>query len=353
MLSGLLFSGMLIISGCDALIEIPSVPPTESAVLDSFVKDGVQPNLNRVAETAGRLDAAVRGLCTTPTAETLQQAQSAWRAAYLAWRRAGPFLFGPAGKLERTIGTWPVNTVVLDAAVQSPDLADLLKNTDVRGYAAAEHLLFAPASADAATTAGRCAHLQDVTEEIARLTADAKRQWENEFAGQFISAGDGNPFLTPSAALSMAVTETLNVTERTLRDRISIPSGYFRTAIKPENLEAWRSGNTAAGFQATLDGICQAVSGGEDSSFAALVATKDGLVEKANPALAADLIKQMDRIGKTIAGLNDVKVTLQRNPTELKPLYQQFQALQDQLVEASLVLELDVYKGVQQADPLN
>ncbi|WP_334319167.1 imelysin family protein [Termitidicoccus mucosus] len=330
--------------------------PTESDVLSALVSEGVQPSWTQVADTAGRLEASVRVVCENPTAETLGQARAAWRDAYLAWRRAAPFLFGPADKLERRIGRWAVNGVVLDAAVDAPDLAYLLKQTDQRGYAAAEYLLFTPADAAAVTAAGRGAHLRDVTEEITRLTARAKLDWEERFAHEFTSAGDGNPFLLPADALSRVVSELLNIIERMLRDRIGMPSGFFeRTAVKPESLEAWRSGNAKEGFQATLDGIRQAVTGGGDASLANLVATKDGLVEARNPALANDITNQINRIEKTIAGLGGddlrLEAELPKKLSQMKRLYKQLQKLQDQLVEASLVLELDVHGGNAQALP--
>jgi hypothetical protein len=334
---------------------MPSTQPTESDVLAALVKEGVQPSLIRVANTANRLEVKVRDLCENPSTKTLEQARTAWREAYLAWRRAAPFLFGPADKLARLIGRWPVNGIVLDAAVESSDLGHILDLPDARGYAAAEHLLFAPADTSAATTAGRRAHLRNVTEEIARLTAHAMQQWEQHFAGKFVSAGDGKPFLIPADALSLILSEILNVTEQMLRDRIGVPSGFFKTEVKPESLEAWCSKNARDGFQATLEGIRQAVTGGGNSSLAMLVATKDGLVETKNPALSANIAKQMDKIEKTIAGLGGddlmLEIELQKNPSKLKRLYKQYQKLQDQLVEASLVLELDVHKGLQKLPP--
>ncbi|MDP0494980.1 MAG: imelysin family protein [Verrucomicrobiota bacterium JB024] len=327
--------------------------PTEPEVLAALVNDAAQPCLAQVANTAVRLEAAVNQLCEKPDLQTLTRARAAWTEAYLAWRQAAPFLFGPGKKLDRLIGKWQVNAVVLDAAVESPDLSDLLKQVEQRGYAAIEYLLFTPRDAAAATTPGRCAHLHSLTAEIARLTSAMKQEWDATYGAELVAAGNGEPFLIPADALSVVFTQTLNATEQMLRDRISVPSGYFQDAVKPENLEAWRSGNTRAGLQATLAGLRLIITGGGDTSVVTLVATRDGLVEKRSPVLAKAIVKQLDKIDVTLAGFDGDGVQLEdelkKNPRVLKPLYRQLQTLQDQLVEASLVLELDVYSPAPQS----
>lgn len=335
---------------CGTTVGRAARPAAETEALAAFVNEVARPGLAELADSAVRLEARVKALCKTPTAGTLGEARTAWREAWLSWRRAGPLLFGPGSGLERGIGKWDVNGVVLDAAVESPELSHLLRQTDQRGYAAVEYLLFTPADAAAATTAGRRAHLLDTTGEIVRLTARVRQEWEDGFAREFTSAGDGKPFLTPADALSRVFSRTLNVIERTLRDRIGLPSGFFgRSPARPEDLEAWRSGSTRAGFQATLEGIRRTLEGGGDAGLQRLIATHDGLVEVRNPKLADAIGRQLGKIEKTLADLGGDDLALEaevrKNPAKLKRLYGRLQTLQDQLVEASLVLELDVYGG--------
>ncbi len=359
---GVLFCLLALMTGCDSDLKISSAQPTESdviaawveqaresEVLSALVENGVLPSLSRLAETAHHLEEDVDVLCSSPSAEALQHAQAAWKDAYLAWRQAGSFLFGPAGSMDRNIGVWPANPVVLDAAVTDPELGHMLKQPDTRGFAGVEHLLFAPANAAEATTVGRIKQLKSCTEEIAQLTVEAKLQWESKYAATFLAAGDGNPYLLPADALSESYKELLNVTERTLRSRIGAPCGYFESgAAKPENVEAWLSQSTLAGFQATMNGFRLALAAGDGADLITLIATKDGLVETADPKLATDITRQIKRIEKTISGLRgkDMKAMLEKKSTRLKPLYKQFQMLQDQLVEASLVLELDAHRGL-------
>jgi predicted lipoprotein len=327
-----------------------AAPLTESDVVAALARQGAQSSLTQVAGTARELAVSARLLCEKRDAASLEQAQGAWRKAYHAWRRAMPFLFGPAEKLKRPLGTWPVNEVVLDKATESADLRHLLKEPDVRGYGGAEYLLFVPKDVVQATAGERCAHLIDVTGEIADLANRAKEEWEQSYGSELISAGDGKPFLIPADALSLAFAETLNVTERMLRDGIGAPSGFFgEENAKPERLEAWRSNSSRDTFQATIEGLRLAVIGDGNVGVAGLVAVKDGLVSPRDPALAADIREQFEEIEKTIAGLGGQDLVLykelQGNSSKLKSLYKQIDKLQKQLVEASLVLELDVRGG--------
>lgn len=343
-LSALALAAALLASGGAA--SAADAQLTESQVLAALARNGALPGLTRVADSAGALVASARQLCDKRDDASLEQARAAWREAFLAGRRAAPFLFGPGNKLKLPLGNWPAHAVVLDAAVKPGKFRPMRGNAEARGYAAAEYLLFAPQDAAAATAEERCEHLLDVTGEIAALAARAKREWDEGFGKAFVSAGDGKPFLIPADALSVVVAEMLNITEKTLRDRIGLPSGFFLADVKPDQLEAWHSRSTRDAFAATVEGLRVAFIGDGTTGMGALVATRDGLVSKKDPALAADIGKQLDKIDRILADLGgrdvDLHAELADKPARLKSLYQQIQKLQDQLVEASLVLELDI-----------
>jgi len=340
-------STLVWVSGC-APEAPPLAAPGEGAVLSALYRDGVQPALAEMSKTAGGLRDAVAALCDEPSAAALEGARDAWRSAHIAWRQALPFLFGPADALElqRRLDTWPVNEQVLGAIVTAPDVVTEQSDFAIRGYGAVEYLLFAPTGVEEATTGLSCAYLGELTEEIATRSAQAGHAWEEGFAAEFKSAGDGEPFLTPAEAISLAYAEVLNVTETLLRERIGIPSGFFVDRPRPEYLAAGRSGEAVPAFAATLAGVRAAVMGDGETGLTRLVAAQDGIVEPKNPRLAADIERQFDRISATLARLArqgpDLQAALSRNPRVLRPLYRQIQGLQDQLVEASLVLELDV-----------
>lgn len=327
-------------------IAFTSAPaPTESQVIASLSATGVRPTLTRLAETGSELSATAQALCAQPSVTALERARAAWRAAYLAWRRAEPFQFGPLKPLElaKRIGYGPANIQVLEGALASPDLSALLRTPDTRGYAAAEFLLFAPKDAPAATRDQRCAHLTEVTGEIAALTAQAVQVWEQDYEPGFLAAGDGEPFLLPGDALSLPVAEALNVTERMLRDRIGPPSGFFKAPAAPERLEARHSGTSRDALRASLEGLRLMLLGDGETGIAALVATHDGVLSRRNPKLAAELDRRFE---KAIAALGEDKRPLHEElrdkPKRLKRLYREVERLQQDIEEVTLVLELDV-----------
>ncbi|AFL72250.1 imelysin family protein [Thiocystis violascens] len=342
-LSALTLTALLLTPGTPTAAD--SAAPTESQVLATFSLTGVRPTLSDLANAGANLTGAVRALCERPDAAGLERARAAWRTAYLAWRRAEPFQFGALKALElgKRIGKEPANTTVLDGAVTSPELGHLLRSPDARGYAAAEFLLFVPGDARTATRDQRCAHLTDTTAEIADLTALALAVWRQESESGFRAAGDGAPFLLPGDALSLPIAEALNVTERMLRDRIGPASGFFEGPADPERLEAWHSGTSREALRASLEGLRLLMLGDGATGVAALVATRDGVLSRKDPKLAARLER---RFAKSIAELDDtgrpLHEELRDQPNRLKRLYREVERLQKDIEEVTLVLELDV-----------
>ncbi len=341
---------------CAIVLNSPAAratPPSESELLEMLATKAISPNLGNMAATSKELFQATETLCRDKDEPSLLSARSAWQKAYLAWRRAEPFLLGPAAKLSlnKRIDCWLANDTLYKAVTSSEDFAFMRDNREYRGYAAAEYILFSETEAALTTTPIRCKHLLDVTGEIAELTASADTVWRNDFMKGFVSAGDGHPFLLPSDALSPVVAEALNSIEALLRDNLLDPSNYFKDKAKPELLEAWRSNTTGLALQATFEAIVQAFTGYESISILALLAGKDGGVNKKNPQLAADIRKQLTSIQKTISELNEEYPNLHKqltnDKTTLKPLYKQLQKLQEQLVKATLILELDVRTGLE------
>ncbi len=341
--------GILAVS-CMAVLSSPAAAsPTEEEVLVRLVDSGILPTVEKLHSSARSLGKATTDLCLKKDENSLAHARHEWMNLDQAWAQALPFLFGPADRLalEKRIGTLPVNATVLEAVVSQPDMADLAKSDDVRGIAAAEYLLFSRDSAAESASAMRCSYMQSVTEEIESLTGELEQAWKGDLAEKFKHAGDGNPFLFPSDAFSFVVSESLNVTEILLRDRIAVASNFFQPQSKPDYLPSWRSKTTTESLLANIEGLKLALTSGEsDKGLTELVGSRDGVYSRKNPSLASGIHRQLDKIEgeiQSLAGKNgDIYTKVKNNPKALKPLYNQLQILQDQIVEASLVLELDV-----------
>ena len=341
----------LLFTGCrEEEAIVTSAKPTEKQVLESLWNNAAKPLFKMCVDKASELEVKVVALCDNPTDASLKSAQEAWKNAYGRWRAAEPFFFGPGSKVNHKIGHWQITDVVFDAAMSSAEYDHLLSSKEMRGFAAVEYLLFSSEDVKTVITPRKASHLKSVVKEIAQLISGVEEAWENGYAEQFISAGNGKPFLVEADALVLVLRECVNVTERILRDRIGFPSNYFKTPAKPELLEAWRSKSTCEGFWQSLDWIGTALFAGGDNSLAILAATKDGLVEKKNPVLIASLKKQLIKMKSLLKSLhtekNDLAKFLKADALVLQDLYDEFKILQDQLVEVGLVLELDMHQGM-------
>lgn len=322
--------------------------PTDAQVLDALGKDGARVVISQMAETGAKLASASENYCQKKDKESLTQAQQAWKAAYIAWSGSAPFRIGPVKDLQlyKRIGLWRSNDTIFKGATGSSDFKSMLQKPELRGYAGSEYILFASDDPSAKLS---CSHLTDVTKEIATLTAKAVQSWETYEEG-FINAGDGMPFMLASEAMSPVVAEILNTTEQILRDRIGLPSNFFKGEAKPELLEAWHSGNTGTGLDAAIDGLKTALDGNAPNSLIELLATKDGLVKKKNPKLAKAIRTDLEKIDHILAKINKDKAIydqLEKKSTTMKKLYKRMQKLEKKLLDLSLGLELDVRSGLE------
>ncbi len=298
----------------------------------------------RLEGTTAALDDAAHALCEGPDEARLEAARVAWGDAYLAWCAAAPYLFGPADDIamKRRLGTWPVNEIVLDRVVASDEFAQMRINDDLRGFAAAEYLLFVPEGARAATADRRCVHLADVTGQIAELSADVHRRWTDHYGPAMAAPGtDELTIASADHAMALVFAEGMNLTERMLWQRIGVPSGFFRGDAEPDKLEAVHAGLSRDALAATLESMQMLIAGRDDKpGLAASVAEVDA-------ARAEALVERGERVIRALAPNGDeanepLADTLRREPARLQSLYKQVEALQDQLSSNAELMELPI-----------
>lgn len=343
------------LSSCSKTTPSTSARPTEQQVLQAYAEEGISVAWQKLRTSSAELEMSIKALCEKPSAEALTKAKEAWLVAYKSWCESESFMFMTKRQINREVDEWPLNDVVFAAALKDEQFANLLKDKNSRGFAAMEYILFTAKDAQEASTGIRKKQLLTIAKAYSKLVVSLKADWQKAPATEFAKAGDGQPYLTEAEGLAVAYGEILNVTERILRERLGVPSGYFKAGVKGNMLEAWRSNNFHTGLSASLDSIDKSLNVGGDNSFSVLIETKDGLVEESNPLLAADIKEQILKISQSINDLPKLEINkaLQQNPMLLKDLYTEFQTLQEQLIEGGLVLELDVHQGLLQLrDPL-
>lgn len=316
----------------------------EREALNSIVTKGVLPTLEHLSVTAEDLTVAINTLCKQPSKENIQLTKQQWQEAFLSWRRAAPFLFGPANKLERYIGQWPIEPLLLDGILKQPELKPMLAERDLRGYAAIEFMLYNYDSVKQVTAPAHCEHLIDISVEINQRIQLAKQQWQDDFSGTFLAAGDGQPYLTANDALSAAYAEPLNQLERLLWNGLGEPSGFFKTDVYPKKLDARHSGLTKQALTASIQGLGDALQvENSEAGFINLIATKNGLLYKKDPELAKQVELDYQAVKVAVNKLpTSIYQDLNDDKTLLKDLYLALNQLQLDLVQGSLVLELNV-----------
>jgi predicted lipoprotein len=295
--------------------------------LNALVQEAAQPSVAELAQTAQALADDSAALCRDPDAQALAAARAAWVTGYQAWRRAGPFLFGPAQELSltRRIGAWPSHGEVLEAVVRPDGIPEAGEEPKARGYAGAEYLLFTVADASAATAARRCNHLEAITGEIAERTGELDRRWRTDYGPEVMAGADAAGTGSEAALepLERAIARSLNLTENLLWQRTGLPSGFFRGDPRPELLEAPYSQQSKAGLAASLTGLERFLIGPEGVGIASLAAAED-------PALAADIARALERSAAEVAGISGtVSAAISADNKRLSRLYDEVQELQN------------------------
>lgn len=323
-----------LLTGCAEEAPVTLTPAAPEQVVATLVSGLAAPGFERVAQQSQVLEASVDALCTSPDEEQLSTARADWTKLNAAWRAQYPWMFGPARDLtiRRSIDLWPTYEVVLRAALEPDAEAYTRKEPNARGIAAAEMLLFGdgkfPATSSQWQDATRCAHLRDINAEITRLTGDVAERWRQDYASMMIE-GDA------MAVVNLVVAEILNSTESMLWQRLGLPANFFRGNPKPEQLEAWRSGQSLAGIKSSLQTIAKIISGMDESpGIASLLVAEEPAQAEALVRASQDALAKADGIEPPLSD------ALENSNTEA--LFNAVQDLKNELLASADLLGLTI-----------
>ncbi|TCO73335.1 imelysin family protein [Rhodovulum euryhalinum] len=231
------------------------------APVAAIVEGHVLPGFTRLAEASATLDATADDHCA-PEDPALR---AAWGAAFDAWIAVSHLRFGPTETGDRAfaLAFWP------DSRGATPKaLAGLIAARDpvvetaegfatvsiaARGFHALEFLIYDPAFTGDDAAAYRCALVQAMAGDIARIAADILTDWRADYAERMRDAGGNDTYRTPDEAaqeLFKAVSTGLQFTSDT---RLGRPLGTFDKP-RPTRAEAWRSGRSLRHVVMSLDG---------------------------------------------------------------------------------------------------
>jgi uncharacterized protein len=240
---------------------------------------GAVPSYRALAADAADLQVAIEDLVTAPGAERLAIAQEACRTTRLAWKRTEAFRLGPS-ETQRTSARidWPnANPGQIDAEVRgsnalSTDYLDTLGAQKV-GFQAIEYFIFDPTDGDAGAVNGllgpdngrRRAYLLALGVNVRERTVQLRDAWEpagGNFGAGFVNSGiGGSAFPTLKEAFDEVVNRMIATAETVEEDRLGAPLGVTGGGPRPDLVESPRSGDTAAGIVADLQGIADVYRG--------------------------------------------------------------------------------------------
>ncbi|MFO0684529.1 MAG: imelysin family protein [Sandaracinus sp.] len=314
--AGIVAAGALAAVACNG----PSYPPYDRDVLLSETATLViVPGYEDAATASAHLSDATTALCAAPDATTLAAARSAWRDAFVGWRRTTAYQFGPAAQMNLAdVGssqgaiTTAANETLIESNLASATPAhfdaayvDALGGGS-RGFHTLEYLLFAypgwtGTSDDAMTLAAlgdarRCEYATFVADHLARQTAAVRDAWSpahGNFVATFTMTGGSNPqYSNDQAAVSALVGGVRDAVESTKVHRLGGPLGRSTSSAEIESPYAHAS---VASMRAAVDGAHDAWTVAEHSP--------DDFLRTRNTMLADEVIEYFDASDSTLAAL--------------------------------------------------
>lgn len=147
-----------------------------------------------------QLLSAVNTLNSSTTDENLNAARQLWKDTRTTWERSEAWLFGPvsADNIDPRIDTWPVDFNSLDSILATTNTLNeaYVNGLDdaLKGFHPIEYLLWGqngnkPASA---FTDREKEYLLALATNLNTLAKDVKDSWENGYANQLETAGNGS-----------------------------------------------------------------------------------------------------------------------------------------------------------------
>ncbi|WNJ20697.1 imelysin family protein [Pontibacter sp. G13] len=298
------------------------------AMLEQYADQMIIPAYNALGDVSDDLQAAAQTFSQAPTQSNLDELQTSWKAAALAWESANTYNFGPAqtsfGTLLEEIGTWPVNEIQLESYITDADT--LLENfdRDTRGFYAIEYLVFNLADDDAAILAAfdqssdRGAYLRAVTQHLAEQVDAVQDAWPN-YRGTFVD----NNGTDAGSSTSALYNEFVKSFEAAKNFKVGLPLGVRpgQTGPEPQLVEAYYSGYSTELLEAHLASI-EAIWRGNGNGYRAYLLTVTG-----GPELVEDTETQLQAIQLSLANLPDGRLAdqISTDPTPVNDLHTELQ----------------------------
>lgn len=316
-----------------------------TAFLKGLGEDTILPMYRDLDTRTTTLATALATLESTPSADTLGAAQTAWRSVYETWSFQEALHIGPSedahmgASVAQAPSTSGIDTLLAGSDPLTSDDVALL-GTNRKGLLAMEYLLFdadngnaavlSRLTADGSPGERRRTYLKSLGVVLHTTVVDVRTAWEPDqgnFLAQLSGAGtNGSRYATQKDAVQEVFNRLLTAATKE-EQWLAKPLGFDTGgSVKPEQEEARRSDNSLANLENALTGMEQLWNGANgDGGMSRLVAasnkTLDSTVrdrmeavrtalEAIPPPLRTALYDHRDAVDAARAAFADLRSTL-------------------------------------------
>lgn len=314
-------------------------PTNRERMVTETVQGLLLPNHRAMQQSFGSLTRATKLLAADPSAESLAAVRTAWRAAFLAWKRVDACPAGPISdlRLQSQIHFWPTRPSVIETTLRTfktedeTDFASL--SVAAKGLAGMEYLLFSGKSGEltdpkSPDRAKRAHFLIGLAEDLTRVSSEITAAWRET---ETTLASGGQQSINEIANHLIFGVEVLAMNR--LRPIVALHTGG---RLRPDYIEGGISDTSQTSALATLESARAVFRGGEGYGFA------DYLRDAGQDALRARIERDFER---TISSLKALGQPLEDAVKTDQVRVQRLQSLCKEL-EISLKVDLGSRLGI-------
>lgn len=230
---------------------------------------------NQLLSASNALTEAATNYCNDPTEDSRDRLSNGWKNAFLSWQRVRFVDFGPIeqNSLSWQFQFWPdaKNLVASkvrywlnrDGAITEETVAGA--GVAIQGFPAIEYLLSDPqfTTTEQALPAPRSCELLEAIARHTATNAQALSDGWQQLASHYVATDDYT-----AATIKAALAAVEHISDRRLGGPMGLRGNNRRN---PYQAEAWRSGNSLAGIEASLEGLQTLFLPGLDTELSASV----------------------------------------------------------------------------------
>lgn len=235
------------------------------AMLENYAKSLIRPAYLDLQAKVELLLTAATNFTQNVNLTNLQNLQTAWTEAYVAFQYANAYNFGPAGEegirkaLVEEIATFPVSTTKIENAIANNNANFNDFNRDARGFLAIEYLIFDLNDNNSAilsafsSSSNRRDFLIGAINNLKQRIDNVVNAWNGAYYNDFINS-DGS---SAGSSTALLYNEFVKSFESIKNYKLGVPLGKRpgQTTTEPQRVEAYYSGKTLTMLQHHLKAI--------------------------------------------------------------------------------------------------